>query len=314
MALIWTLAALPARAATLSAVEIEPRAEAALDARALRRLIKLELGDVDVPPRAGRPSTSLFVRVLAAARGEVRVQLWELGELHGERLVLGGRGSPQLVARRVALAVAELARSLRNRRHAEAGAEQRARRQRRRDALAAYQRTREGPLALRSGLEAEIVGPLELGLAGPNVYAQATLAGPLRLDFGASFLSGALLDSSALSQSFEVGAGPARRVVLTPSLDLDLGARARAGTLLLGGVSSVDAVPGQREALWARAELVTRLEPRLSRGVRLSLGLLSGIVLRRVPVELVRGERLRVGGIYAGIEAGIVFTPPFEQK
>jgi hypothetical protein len=303
-----------ARAASLSAVEIEPRAEAALDARALRRLIKLELGDLDVPPRAGRSSTSLFVRVLSASRGEVRVELWELGGLHGERLVLGGRGSPQLVARRVALAVAELARNLRNRRHAEARAEARAQRQRRRDALAAHRRTREGPLALRSSLEAELVGPLDLALAGTNVYGQVTLGGPLRLDFGLSFLSGALLDSNTLVQSFEVAAGPARRLILTPSLDLDLGMRARAGTLLFAGVSSVDATPGQREALWARAELVARVEPRVSRALRLSFGVLSGLVLRRIGVETSPEERLRLGGVYAGIEAGIVFTPPPAPK
>ena len=303
-----------AASAPRAVVEIEPRAETALDTRALRRLIKLELGDVDVPPRAGRSSTSLFVRVLAAPSGQVRVELWELGELHGERLVLSGRGSPQLVARRVALAVAELARSLRNRRHAEARAELRARRQRRRDALAAYERTREGPLALRSGLEAELVGPLDLALAGPNVYGGITLAGPLRLDLGASFLSGALLDSSPLAQALEIGAGPARRVVLTPSLDLDLGARARAGTLLFAGATSVDGVAGQREALWARAELVGRLEPRLSRALRLSFGLFSGVALRRVQVQVEGGDKLRLGGIYAGIEAGVVFTPPAAQK
>ncbi len=301
-------------AASLSAVEIDPRVEGTLDARALRRLIKLELGDLDVPPRSGRSVTSLFVRVLSSTSAEVRVELWELGELHGERLVLGGRGSPQLIARRVALAVAELARSLRNRRKAEARAEARAQRQRRRDALAAYRRTREGPLALRSSLEAGLVGPLELGLAGPNVYAQASLHGPFRFDFGASFLSGALLDAGTLAQSFEVGAGPARRMILTPSLDLDVGVRARAGALLLGGVPSVDAVPGQREALWARAELVARLEPRLTRSLRLSVGLLSGLVLRRVAVETSAGDRLRLGGLVSGLEAGLVFTPPGAQK
>jgi hypothetical protein len=300
-----------ARAATtLSAVEIEPRVEAALDARALRRLIKLELGDLDVPPRPGRDTTALFVRVLTAPGGEVRVELWELGELHGERVVLRGRGSPQLVARRVALAVAELARNLRKRRHAEALAELRARRQERREALAAYARTQEGPLALRTALEGELIGPLDLGLAGTSVYGQITLGGRLRLDLGASFLTGSALEPGAPAQALELGVGPARRVVLTPSLDLDLGARARAGTLFLGSVSAVDAVPGQREVLWARADVVARLEPRLTRSLRLSFGVLSGVVLRGVSATSDAGDRLRLGGLYAGIEAGVVFTPP----
>jgi hypothetical protein len=107
-----------------------------------------------------------------------------------------------------------------------------------------------------------------------------------------------------------VAAGPARRLNLTQTLELDLGARARPGTLLFAGVSSVDAAPGQREALWARAELLARVEPRVSRAVRLSFGMLSGLVLRRIAVETSPGERLRLGGVYVGIEAGIVFTPP----
>jgi hypothetical protein len=304
-------AATAARAATtLSAVEIEPRVEAALDARALRRLIKLELGDLDVPPRRGRDTTALFVRVLTAPGGEVRVELWELGELYGERVVLRGRGSPQLVARRVALAVAELARNLRKRRHAEERAELRAQRQERREALAAYARTQEGPLALRTAFEGDVTGPLDLALAGTSVYGQVTLGGRLRLDLGASFLTGFALEPGTPAQALELGLGPARRVVLTPALDLDLAARARAGTLLLGGVTEVDAIPGQREVLWARADVVARLEPRVTRSLRLSFGVLAGLVLRGVSATSDEADRLRFGGVFAGFEAGVVFTPP----
>ena len=100
---------------------------------------------------------------------------------------------------------------------------------------------------------------------------------------------------------------------MTPSLDLDFGARGRAGTLVLTEVLSVDQISGQREALIARGELAVRLEPRVTRALRLSLGVVSGVLLRRLPVLTTERETLRLGGLYVGVEAGFVFTPPGVQ-
>jgi hypothetical protein len=281
-----------------------------LDMRAARRLVDLEIKDVKVPPAEGREEAALFFRVLGAEQGRVRVELWERGVPHGVRLVSAADGR-SLGARRVALAAAELARLLRAARFRERRALERER------ALAAERerieraRTLDGPVALRSALTAESVDGGELYLVGPALALELSVKPLGRLDFGAGVRGGELDATGRIAESLEVELGFSRRFVLTSALDLDASVAARAGVLTLSGVAGVDDIAGQTQTWWSRALASVRVQPRLSRELRLDAGVLGGLVLRRVPFELDSGRREDFGGVFFGAELGVVFTPKY---
>ena len=135
-------------------VEIGDSAESLLDARATRRLVQLELSEIDVPPASGnkRARAPLFFRVVLV-EPDVRVELWERGEYYGARVVSGSNAAGQLGARRVALAAAELARRLQRKRQVQAERERVAELSRAAEAAREARRALDGPLALRSSLE-----------------------------------------------------------------------------------------------------------------------------------------------------------------
>jgi hypothetical protein len=288
------------------AIEVETRAEALIDARAVRRLVQLELADVTVPPPPGEIEAALFVRVLLAGDNQLRVELWERGEAHGARLVLGGQGSAQLLARRVALATAALARELRERRRDEADARERERRRARALAELRRERTLDGPRALRVGVTSSL--GRELALVGPSLTAELHAYHAARFDVSTSLGFGSVAKGTA-AESFALAFGPARRVVLSPRWDLDFGLQAEAAVLSLPSVRSVDDIAGEHQTWSARVEARARLEPRLSRGVRLALGLGGGTLLRDIPLVLVSGESRRVRGAYVSGEISLVLTP-----
>jgi hypothetical protein len=290
-------------------VEIDPRAP--LDARAVRRLVQLELADVDVPKRPQDPDVALFVRVLAAGEERLRVELWERGEAHGARLVSGTRQSSQLVARRVALAAAELARGLRLKRRSEERARLAAERSKMLAEQAERERMLDGPVALRPAVTGTLVGLGELALVGPSLTGELSVAGATRLDLGASASVGGVLDTSANVEVFELGLAPAHRIAFPNlALDLDVSAFARAGVLSFTNIAGVDGIEGQRQTWWARAGAATAVEIRVERTTRLALGIALGAVLRRVPLTLANGDERRLGGFFVGTELGVVFTPP----
>jgi hypothetical protein len=293
--------------ARAAAIEIEPRVEAALDARAVRRLIQLELSEVVVPPRPGDAEAELFVRVLSGAEGQLRVELWERGEQHGARLVSGVQNAPSVAARRVALAAAELARGLRLRRRNLLIAAERAHRRAQREERLRLSRTLDGPVALRAG--GEWVWGRNLWLAGPTLDGEAHLFGRLRVDVGGAWAFGRLTPGRTGVESFALRAGPARRFALGAHLDLDLGVRAEAALLTFHGVHAVDQLQGERQSWSARLLGAARLERRLTRGLRLEFGVIGGAALRRVPVTLADGRSVRLGGALVGGELGLVFTP-----
>ena len=294
-------------------VEIDSRVE--LDQRAARRLVQLELSDVEVPKRPQDPEVALYVRVLAAGEGRIRVELWERGEAHGARLVSETRGGSQLAARRVALAAAELARGLRQKRRSEERAKLVAEQHKRLAEQAERERTLDGPAALRASVTGTLVGLGQLALVGPSLTGELHVAQATRIDFGASASFGTLLDTNAGVAAFELGVGPAHRFPISKlTLDLDVSAFAKAGVLSFSHVSGVDAIEGQRQSWWARAGAAAALELRLARTTRLSLGFAAGAVLRRVPVILDDGSEQRVGGLFLGAELGVVFTPPVAKR
>lgn len=273
----------------------------------MRRLIQLELSDVGVPPRPGESEAELFVRVLSGEEGQLRVELWERGEQHGARLVSGVLRTPSVAARRVALAAAELARGLRQKRRLLAIQAGRALRRAEREERLRRERTLEGPAALR--VAGEWVWGKSLWLAGPTLDGELSVLGRLRLDVGAAWTFGTLTPQRTSVESLSFRAGPARRFVLGTHTDLDVGVRAEAAMLTFHGAYGVDQMRGERQTWSARALGAVRLERRLSRGVRLELGVLGGAVLRRVPVTLADGRSLRLGGTLVGGEVGLVLTP-----
>lgn len=290
-------------------VELGESAESLLDARATRRLLALELADIDVPPPSGnkRARVPLFFRVVQIEQN-LRVELWERGEYHGARVVSGSHAQGQLGARRVALAAAELARRLQKKRQLQAA------RERAQDLARAAAREREarraldGPFAVRPSLELTNLGNRAATLFGPRLLGQWGFADRTRLDAGFAWLAGAA-PSEARAEWLELSLSPMRRLSLAEAVDLDLGLAVAAAWVRFGRVRGVDAIPDQHETWSARAAAVLRIEPRLSRRVRLSVGAEAGLVLRAIPFQPISGDTDRLGGSWLSLDLGLVFTP-----
>ena len=288
-------------------VEISDGAETLLDARAARHLVALELSDIHVLELGNRAPMPLFFRVVQQGQ-DLRVELWQRGEFHGARLVSGTNSGGQLSSRRVALAAAELARRLHKKRQvqaererAEALARAAARAEEARHAL-------DGPLAARPSLAFADVGSLAAMLAGPRLLGQWSFARHTRLDVGFAWLAGSAPDS-AKTEWLEVSLSPSRRLQLADGFDLDLGVNVAAAWVRLAHVRSVDAILDQNETWSARATALVRLEPRLSRQLRLSIGGEAGLLLREIPFQPLSAGADRLRGMWLGVDLGVVFTP-----
>jgi hypothetical protein len=288
-------------------VEITQRAEQKVDSGLTRRLIALELGDVEVPPKPGAPPasyTTVFFRVFVVRADALRVELWDKGEFHGARSV-SGEGSRQLRARRIALGAGELVRRLRQKRLAEAKALADEQARLAREAAERDKWEQKSTLAFVPGATAAAIGPTELWLAGPGMTGQARLGGGARLDLGVRFLAGAAPAADDASTSwFEMSLAPSYSVRATPSFDVDLGVLAGVAAVHLSGGGAVDGIAGQSDTWSARAVAFGYAEPRLARWMRLSIGPEIGAVLRRVPV----GDE-KLGGLWLGVGIGLALDP-----
>ena len=290
-------------------VEIGDSAESLLDARATRRLVQLELSEIDVPPASGnkRARAPLFFRVLLVDH-DLRVELWERGEYYGARVVSVSNAAGQLGARRVALAAAELGRRLQKKRQVQAERERAAESARAAEAAREARRALDGPLALRSSLEIATIGGLGAKLMGPRLLGQWTFAGRARIEAGFAWLAGSA-PGAANAEWLELSLAPMQRFSLAETSDLDLGLAVAAAWLRLGKVRGVDAILDQNETWSARAAAVVRIEPRLSRQIRLSLGAEAGLLLRQVRFESLSGNAERLHGAWLGLGVGVVLTP-----
>ena len=272
----------------------------------MRRLVQLELADVDVRPAPGQRDTALFVRVLGEGEGQLRIELWERGVAYGSRIVAGTTGSAQVVPRRVALAAAELARELRDERDDAALEAEEQRKRALEAARVARNRTREGPRALRSGF----VGMLatDLDLVGTELAGELTVHRNLRLDLGAAWLVGGV-DQHHAAQGALVQLGPARRLSLGRAMSVEGAFGVSAYVFNFPSAHAVDGIAGQHQTWSASFDGRLRLEPRLSRTVRLALGFGGGIFLREMPVEIAAGDARRIHGFFATGELALVITP-----
>jgi len=290
-------------------VEIGDSAESILDARATRRLVALELSEIDVPAPSGNKRTRapLFFRVVQVEH-DLRVELWERGDYHGARIVSGSNAVGQLGARRIALAAAELARRLQRKRQVQTERERVALLARAEAAEREARRALDGPLAVRPSFELATIGDLGATLAGPRLLGQWTFAPRARIEAGFAWLAGSA-PAKANSEWLELSLAPMRRLALAEALDLDLGLTVAAAWLRLARVQGVDAIPGQAETWSARAALSARFEPRLTRQVRLSFGADVGLLLREVRFQSLAGSAERLHGTWLGLGIGIVVTP-----
>lgn len=305
----------PAFGASGAVVEISD-AGARLDPAVVRRLIALELSDVTVPgnPRiAGdrEEDVSLHCRVMSED-GALRVELWERGESAGARRV-SLQGTPALVARRVALAAAELTRRLVHLRQAEARRLEREDQEAQQAAKERAEQARRRQLALTTGVRA--AGFAEGAYwAGPRIGAQLNGDYPFRIELGMSWFAGQLttFERNPLVRAFEIDLAPGWVLPLAPKTDLVVSAPLSAAVLQTHGDVFVDHLPGQRETWLARGGVGARLQPRLTPLLRLDAGLAAGWILRSVPLEQRTllpggaGESARLGGPWAEVFFGVL--------
>lgn len=289
-------------------VEISSKAERYVDSRLTRRLVEIELSDAEVPPRRGdegekRPT--VYFRVLATSPDTLRIELWDKGGFYGARR-LDSRDVKELLAHRIALAAAALVGDLKERRSLEQRAfeAEQARRERER---AQVEELRRWPAVLfEPRLSAAAIGAGELWLAGPGLSMEARTHSGSRLQVGANWLFGAAppLSGSASVRWLELSIAPEHAFRLIGTTDLALGLGVGAAAVHFTGVSGVDGDDGQLDTWSARAVARVRLEPRLGRNAKLTVGPELGAVLRRMPVRDDANTSHRLGGSWLGLSVG----------
>lgn len=306
---LWLSA--PRVLAAPSVIEVQPSAEASVDRAIVGRLVQLELSDVEVPApptaRTASPAQVVFVRVYAKG-AELTIEIWERGELRGTRH-LSVKGSPSLLARRVALAAGEMAEHLREQRHLawKNHKKQQARIARQNEALPFnFRAAPQLSVDLVSGWVPEgnavVVGPrLSAGLRGAN---------------GADFLFGAAALSLKLGephlepwvQWYEVTARPGYTLRVGSASGLRLGLHAGVATVHVG-TGRLDNESGMisSETWSTRAGAEAQWRWRWKPHVELSVGLELNSVLRRIRLLDELGERQSFGGAWFGGTVGLNF-------
>jgi hypothetical protein len=267
-------------------VEVSERAGELVDPRVTRRLVALELSDVEVgPPHDAktRPrSESVYFRVMVGNPNVLVVELWSRGELSGKRRV-STEGGTRLRARRIALVSAELARALQRRRRAD---ETRAVARAAREALA---RRPQGELMLhgffrtRAELLGAAVGGAELALLGPALSLGVQTDSGAGLDLRFEWLGGKtrLWYGASLRPYFGWSLGePRRSADSAPPTELELG-----GSLALAGFRAANVPASAALDLvlhdWtARAVLDATARLPLFPHMDVGLGIEAGALLR----------------------------------
>ncbi len=304
----------PAQAAPPKVVvEITPKAQKRLDAQLARRLIKIELGDIDVPPRPTDPypqaMSTVFFRVLVPAPDRLHVELWDRGDFYGARRV-SVTGSARLRSRRIALGAAELAWRLRQRRLVQA---RRIEQEEQRALAAEQQAERERRLqgvTLTAGAKGAFVSSAGW-LAGPELSGGYRFLGGSRaaLSLGAYTGQASDIDGSPGWRWLEAGLRGGHGFRLGEQTDLAVGAEVAAAAVRVTEVPSVDGVSGQSDTWSARAGLNLRFEQRVGSKAFLAMGPDLGVALRPVPVVDALGDKQSLGGVWLGLGAELALSP-----
>lgn len=284
-----------------------------IDERALRHTIALELSEIDIPKNPlidDDTDVSLHIEV-TDVEGKLTVGLWDRGELAGRRTV-SASGAPRLVARRVSLAVAELARDLRDRRIRQLRVLAQERHFIEKRALVSAYRAQQRALGLRAGLRTEVV-PQGGFLFGPTLGAEFNGHFPVRfvvgLDWGTGFV-GALRKGVDPNRSppwskwqLEWGVDWVGQPVLTTQLSV--GAHFSAFVAHVGGGADVDRIDGQSET-WG-AQLGGRISWAIQQNMVFwpRLEVEAGRILRPLPLRFGM-EEIELGGWYASLGMSLV--------
>lgn len=284
-----------------------------VDEALVRRLVALELGDISVPPNPRYPEdragdVTLYCRV-TPENGSLRVEVWDRGDSAGARLVSLKDGS-QLVARRVALAAAELARRLVRVRRAQAVELERERLATQRREKEEAERRKRARLALTARGAGLLLGDGGY-LLGPELGAQLNRDFPLRVELGLRWLGGEVtsFEPNAGVSAAELALTPSYVFVLDPAWELSLGVPVKASMLHLRDGVSVDGIEGESDTWTARAGVSVHVAPRISSRVRFDVGISGGWVLRPVPMARGAGserEEHELGGGFAELTLGVL--------
>jgi hypothetical protein len=291
-------------------LDVEVRASKTLDPRATERLVALETADVDVPaPPDVAFSPPLYFRVLLLSPGQLRVELWELGQPTGARNV-SSAGSDTLRSRRIGLAAAELARQLRSRRLSELARARRAEQDAGKEARVTAGFPVYGRVAWSAGARGAMLGAAKGWVVGPSTDFALHFGSGERVSLGAAWLQGQAQGPASLPDDpslrwLEVRLSLARAFVVANGTSLVLGADAAAASVRLGG-----ALGSPPDDTWsARAGGFFRVEQRLSPRVGLAVGPDVGVLLH--PLTLSRnGETARLTGAWLGASATFWLEAP----
>ncbi len=272
----------------------------------VRRLVQLEVDDVDVPTPPGAKHHSvepgLYVRVIFH-EARLIVELWDRGELQGRRLLSPSGGKP-LTARRIALASGELASRLRERRLFEA------RKYDKEQARLAAQRRKpklpklEALPVLSGAANAGYVHDGGALLFGPTLRGGLRLGRGLELAMGVGLLSGGATHATKF-QVFELQFSPGYWFRPSPYFELRVGLNSSAGVVHLLDGSVWSSGGWESETWWARATSEVRGAWALSESVHVEAALEGGALLRKVWVRTSDGERAGLGGAWLGASVGV---------
>jgi hypothetical protein len=240
----------------------------------------------------------------------MRIELWELGRSRGARTVLSG-GTPRLLARRVALAAAELARQVVVRRKAEARAA---------EAVAVEAARREASkrgfpihasFALSPGVDAGWIGLGDLWVVGPRLGVGLRMNNGFNLELTGSVLAGSVTAASDSSTSrwIDAAVSPSYSFNGDGAVAVEAGLTASFSAVHFSDVRAIDDSRSQSDTWTARALASVSLVPRLSESFRLRIGPEAGFLLRRMIVTDSDGERHRLGGLWLGLNASVLIEP-----
>ena len=259
-------------------------------------------------PPGVRRRPPLYFRVVALPGASLRVELWELGRPYGARSV-SSTGTQSLEARRIALAAAELARQLRERRVLEIAAA-------RREKSSAHAPSPPragfpiyGRVAWSGGARAATIGVSDAWLVGPHLDASLRFSSGPRLTLGGAWLAGATDASGAWrgARWLEVTLALTRSVSLSRRVDLDVGLSAALASVRLA--SSRDAGHASLDTWSARGGALARVEAVLGRHVALAVGPDVGAVLRPIDTSGPDGAPGRLAGLWLGGTITAVVDP-----
>lgn len=282
----------------------------------------LELRELSIPgdpERTGDESERVSLHIQIAREGtDLTVSVWDRGEFVGLRRVSDTNHST-ILARRVGLAVGELASRL---------AQKRLRTKQLLEREAAFQAKQlevqaeirqHRALTLRSGLTSVVV-PQGAWSLGPTLGLAFNQNYPLSFSGDVSWTTGSI---PALSDATLGGTAPswsqlefllgADYLIRTGALKrMSIGGILGASSVHVGGAAEVDGILGQKDTWSARAGLRLGSSRRFTDQLSVRLDLSAGAVLRPIPIRM-NEEELRIGGVFLGFSVMALVWPELSQ-